>query len=92
MRGLGSPTGAITIPLAPATSSTRPSPFSPSGKIEMVNAAWDDQGIKSLKPYEATHPPGGSFRLTFGRCAVDTQGHTVNNPLLFEQVSENTCG
>lgn len=62
----------------------------PSGKIEMVNAAWDDQGIKSLKPYESTHPPAGSFRLTFGRCAVHTQGHTINNPLLFEQVSENT--
>jgi thiosulfate reductase/polysulfide reductase chain A len=28
--------------------------------------------------------------MTFGRCAVHTQGHTVNNPLLNEQMPENT--
>jgi len=62
----------------------------PSGKIEIVNRKWEEQGLLSLKPYHASHPPEGLFRLTFGRCAVHTQGHTVNNPLLFEQVSENT--
>lgn len=39
---------------------------------------------------ESTHPPEDQFRLTFGRCGVHTQGHTVNNTLLFEQVPENT--
>jgi len=62
----------------------------PSGKIEIVSEKWEDQGIPSLKPYESTHPPEGQFRLTFGRCGVHTQGHTVNNTLLFEQVPENT--
>ncbi len=61
-----------------------------SGKIEMIAPAWEDQGLPSLKPYESDHPPQGQFRITFGRCGVHTQGHTVNNPLLFEQVSENT--
>ena len=27
--------------------------------------------------------------MTFGRCALHTQGHTVNNPMLFEQMPEN---
>jgi len=61
-----------------------------SGKIEIIAPAWEDQGLPSLKPYESAHPPQGQFRITFGRCGVHTQGHTVNNPLLFEQVSENT--
>jgi anaerobic selenocysteine-containing dehydrogenase len=34
-------------------------------------------------------PGPGQFRLTFGRCALHTQGHTVNNPLLSEQMPEN---
>jgi thiosulfate reductase/polysulfide reductase chain A len=62
----------------------------PSGKIEIVNEKWEASGVPSLKPYESTHPPEGKFRITFGRCGVHTQGHTVNNPLLFEQVPENT--
>ena len=28
--------------------------------------------------------------MTFGRCALHTQGHTVNNPALFEQLPENS--
>lgn len=62
----------------------------PSGKVEIVSEKWESQGIPSLKPYESGHPPAGHFRLTFGRCGVHTQGHTVNNTLLFEQVPENT--
>ena len=62
----------------------------PSGKIEMVSEKWETQCVPSLKPYEGSHPPEGHFRLTFGRCGVHTQGHTVNNSLLFEQVPENT--
>ena len=27
--------------------------------------------------------------MTFGRSAVHTQGHTINNPMLFEQMREN---
>ena len=62
----------------------------PSGKIEMICNTLEDQGIPSLKPYESPDTPKeGQFRLTFGRCAVHTQGHTVNNPILFEQMPEN---
>ncbi len=61
-----------------------------SGKIEIINETWEDQGLASLKPYRSPEfPPEGSFRLTFGRCGVHTQGHTVNNPVLFEQMPEN---
>ncbi|WP_269434614.1 molybdopterin-dependent oxidoreductase [Desulfosarcina alkanivorans] len=70
----------------------RPEPAfkTPSGKVEIISERWESRGIPSLKPYAGTHPPEGQFRLTFGRCGVHTQGHTVNNSLLFEQVSENT--
>ncbi len=61
-----------------------------SGKIEIISEKLEKQGITSLKPYEAPQsPPEGHFRLTFGRCALHTQGHTVNNPLLFEYMPEN---
>jgi thiosulfate reductase/polysulfide reductase chain A len=56
----------------------------------MINETLESQGIPSLKPYESPKgPETGKFRLTFGRCGVHTQGHTVNNPLLFEQMPEN---
>lgn len=62
----------------------------PSGKIEMINETLEGQGLPSLKPYESpSSPETGKYRLTFGRCGVHTQGHTVNNPLLFEQMPEN---
>lgn len=62
----------------------------PSGKIEIISEKLENQGLASLKPYESLErPPEGHFRLTFGRCALHTQGHTVNNPLLFEQMPEN---
>ena len=62
----------------------------PSGKFEIVSEALEKQGLPSLKPYASPeHPPEGQFRLTFGRCALHTQGHTVNNPLLGEQMPEN---
>ncbi len=63
----------------------------PSGKIEIISKKLEDNGIASLKPYESPRKPKqGEFRLTFGRCALHTQGHTVNNPMLAEQMSENT--
>ncbi len=62
----------------------------PSGKLEIISKKLEDSGIESLKPYESPQKPKqGDFRLTFGRCALHTQGHTVNNPMLAEQMSEN---
>jgi len=62
----------------------------PSGKIEIISQKLESCGLKSLQPYAAPEkPPEGHFRLTFGRCALHTQGHTVNNPMLFEQMPEN---
>ena len=61
-----------------------------SGKLEMICPGLEKDGLVSLKPYEAPEAvPEGKFRITFGRCAVHTQGHTVNNPLLNEVMSEN---
>ncbi len=61
-----------------------------SGKIEIISKKWEDAGIPSLKPYTSPQSPQkGEFRLTFGRCALHTQGHTVNNPMLFEVMPEN---
>lgn len=61
-----------------------------SGKIELISPKLEAQGLASLKPYEAPRVPAeGKFRIAFGRCAVHTQGHTVNNPMLSEQMPEN---
>ena len=58
--------------------------------MEIINGRWENAGQKCLKPYEPPQKPEpGTFRLTFGRCPVHTQGHTVNNRLLFEQMPEN---
>jgi len=62
----------------------------PSGKIEIISKNLEDNGLQSLKPYQSPKtPPQGQFRLTFGRCALHTQGHTVNNAMLSEQMPEN---
>jgi len=62
----------------------------PSGKLEIVARKWEENGQPSLKPFEApAAPPEGQFRITFGRCGLHTQGHTVNNPILHEQMPEN---
>ncbi|MCG8565521.1 MAG: thiosulfate reductase, partial [Desulfobacterales bacterium] len=61
-----------------------------SGKIEIISKKWEDAGVPSLLPYESPAKPGeGEYSLTFGRCALHTQGHTVNNALLNEQMSIN---
>ncbi|WP_302413030.1 molybdopterin-dependent oxidoreductase [uncultured Desulfovibrio sp.] len=64
-----------------------------SGKIELASTGYGAKaGLNMLQPYTApTPPPPGAFRITFGRAAVHTQGHTVNNPLLLEQMPENTA-
>ena len=62
----------------------------PSGKIEMLCEKLEADGRDSLPPYVSPQrPPQGEFRITFGRCGLHTQGHTVNNPLLSEQMGEN---
>ncbi len=62
----------------------------PSGKLEIISEKMEKAGLQSLKPFQAPEaPPAGTFRLTFGRCAIHTQGHTVNNPLLYEQMPIN---
>ncbi len=62
----------------------------PSGRIEIITDRLESQEVPSLKPYEPVPvPEDGKFRIAFGRCAVHTQGHTVNNPLLNEQMPEN---
>ena len=56
----------------------------------MINDKWEKQGLPSLAPYKSPIKPEPShFRLTFGRTAVHTQGHTVNNPILSELMPEN---
>lgn len=67
------------------------SPFkTPSEKIQVIDEKLENQNIPTLLPYQSPEkPPEGAFRLTFGRCGVHTQGHTLNNPLLFEQMPEN---
>ena len=63
----------------------------PSGKIEIVSRKLTDAGLESLKPYESPKkPPKGQFRLVFGRSAVHTHGHTINNILLYELMPKNT--
>jgi len=62
----------------------------PSGKIEIISAKLEADGLASLTPYVApASPPEGHFRISFGRVGLHTQGHTVNNPLLFAQMPEN---
>ena len=81
------------VNLAEAPKYAKPDEFkipTPSGKIEIISEKLEKQGIASLKPYESPkRPPDGQFRLTFGRCALHTQGHTANNPMLSEQMPEN---
>lgn len=62
----------------------------PSGKVEVLCAKLEKDGLESLPAYVSpAKPPVDHFRVTFGRCGLHTQGHTVNNPLLFELMPEN---
>ncbi|MEA2114750.1 MAG: molybdopterin-dependent oxidoreductase [Thermodesulfobacteriota bacterium] len=63
----------------------------PSGKIEILSKKLDDAGLPSLKEYSSPiKPDKGMFRLVYGRSAVHTHGHTINNPLLNELMPANT--
>ena len=51
----------------------------------------DNAELPSLKPFETPEKPEkGMFRLIYGKTAVHTQGHTMNNPLLSELMPTNT--
>lgn len=63
-----------------------------SGRIEMLSGKWSKAGHNTLPAYVSPKaPPAGKFRIAFGRVGVHTQGHTVNNPLLAEQMPENVA-
>ncbi len=63
----------------------------PSGKIEIISEKLTKADLPSLKEYESPIKPGkGTFRLVYGRSAVHTHGHTINNPLLHELMPENS--
>jgi thiosulfate reductase/polysulfide reductase chain A len=63
----------------------------PSGKIEIISQKLTDAGLESfIKFKRPDKPPKGKFRLVYGRSAVHTHGHTINNPLLYELMPENT--
>ncbi|BBO72238.1 thiosulfate reductase [Desulfosarcina alkanivorans] len=84
-------TGMVPLADAPIYKDMETFKFkTPSGKIELVSDRLESNGLPSLKPYESPQsPPEGQFRLTFGRCILHTQGHTVNNPALFDKMPEN---
>lgn len=84
-------TGIVNLSTSPKYRTLEELKFkTPSGKLEIISEKLEKQGLPSLLPYPSiTQPPEGQFRLTFGRCALHTQGHTVNNALLFEQMPEN---
>jgi thiosulfate reductase/polysulfide reductase chain A len=84
-------TGMVTLGTGPLYREPDEKTFkTPSGKIEVVCAKLEKDGVPSLAPYVSPErPPQGKYRITFGRCGVHTQGHTVNNPLLNAQMPEN---
>lgn len=64
----------------------------PSNKIEIISEKLSKTGLPSLKPFESPEKPEkGTFRLIYGKVAVHTQGHTINNPLLSELMPTNTA-
>ena len=85
-------TGIVGLADAPIYKPVKEGSFkTPSGKIQIIDEKLEGDGQPSLMPYKSPEfPPTNKFRITFGRCALHTQGHTVNNSLLFERMPENT--
>jgi len=83
--------GIVTLAKEPTLLPIKEGTFkTPSGKVQIIDAKLEADGQPSLKPYVSPErPPAGKYRITFGRCALHTQGHTVNNALLFERKPEN---
>ncbi|MCF8130604.1 MAG: molybdopterin-dependent oxidoreductase [Deltaproteobacteria bacterium] len=84
-------TGMVPLGQGPLYRGTEAIKFkTASGKIEILADKWERAGLPSLESYEPPEKPSeGHYRLTFGRCAVHTQGHTINNAMLHEQMPEN---
>lgn len=63
----------------------------PSGKIELYSQALEQTGQDPLPVYSPPErPPEGYFHLNYGRAAAHTFGRTINNPLLFGLMPENS--
>jgi len=63
----------------------------PSGRIELYSQHLAGTGHDPLPRYTPPErPPEGYFHLNYGRAAAHTFGRTINNPLLFELMPENT--
>jgi thiosulfate reductase/polysulfide reductase chain A len=63
----------------------------PSGRIELWSSLLADAGQDPLPRYTPPQrPPPGFFHLNYGRAPAHTFGRTINNPLLFELMPENT--
>lgn len=63
----------------------------PSGKIELYSQMLASSGHDSLPRYTPPdESPEGFYRLLYGRGPAHTFGRTVNNPLLFELMPENS--
>lgn len=84
-------TGSVGLAKEPVYKPVTENTFkTPSGKIQIIDEKLEADGQPSLLPYKSPEfPPADKFRITFGRCALHTQGHTVNNSLLFERMPEN---
>lgn len=63
----------------------------PSEKIELYSRLLEQAGHDPLPGYTPPQrPPAGYFHLNYGRAAAHTFGRTINNPLLFELMPENS--
>jgi thiosulfate reductase/polysulfide reductase chain A len=63
----------------------------PSGKIELYSQTLASSGHDPLPRYTPPdEAPEGFYRLVYGRGPAHTFGRTVNNPLLFELMPENS--
>lgn len=62
----------------------------PSGKIELYAAAFEQSGFDPLPNYTAHPEPGeGYYRLIYGRAPMHTFSRTANNALLADLMDEN---
>lgn len=62
----------------------------PSHKIEITSASFNEQGWSPIPSYEPVDsPPPGFFRLLYGRSPVHTLTQTCNNSWLHNESAEN---